>query len=267
MNTTVAEAEAEVRALVQSVRDDPEGRLRLRERFYRVYGEVAGWPEGFGISELDFLRWEIHRGVLNTTGSPWWSQVNLDFLYSSELAGRLYQLDLDPATLPLPVQFWIEYFRRPSEVTWYRAHNGTIVQGYLDYPFLAERESEPEQTFLNIVLYRLLFAQSLTEEHHPIIAELAHFLANPLSPSVDILVHVPDFYPDHYPLTPSEVRDVLHRSLTLDGLAADVLDDVVILPQLTHLYREASKWLRQPALEGLIAAGRPSYPAVLRTPA
>ncbi len=258
---TIAQVEAEVHALVEAVRDSPQGRLAMREAFYRIYGDAQGWPEGYGTSELDFLSWEVSRGVLDPgSGSPWWSNVNLDFIYFSQLAGRLQELGLDSPDLPVPVQHWLEYFRKPSAISWYRAHNGSIVQSYLDYADLAARESAPEQAFLNIVLYRLLFAEALTEGHGDIVAEILRFLANPLSPSVDILIHVPDFYPDHYPLTESEIRDVMHRSLTLEGLAADFLDLVIIHPQLTHLYRESARWLRQPALESLVKDGQPVYP-------
>jgi hypothetical protein len=262
MPKTLPEIEAEVRALVDTVRDDPQGRIRLRETFYKTYGEVAGWPEGYGISELDFLRWEVQRGVLDpVTGSPWWRNVNLDFIYSSQLAGRLQELAMDPSGLAVPVQAWLEYFRKPSATTWYRAHNCSIVQGYLDYPNAAAKETAAEQTFLNIVLYRLLFAEYMEEGGGHLLGAIGRLLANPLSPSIDILVHVPDFYPDHYPLTPSEIRDVMHRSLSSEGLLEAFFDEVIILPQLTHLYQKAAGWLQQPALTTFVRDGQPIYPA------
>ena len=61
--------------LVESVRDDPEGRYQLRVAFYKKYGFAKDSGAGYGTSELAFLRWEIERGVLNPVaaaqpGSP-----------------------------------------------------------------------------------------------------------------------------------------------------------------------------------------------------
>ena len=53
------------------------------------------------------------------------------------------------------------FARRPSSLSWYRAHNITIVGAYLDHRDLAEGENRVERFFINLVLLRLLYAHAL----------------------------------------------------------------------------------------------------------
>ena len=91
--TTMISAPAVQR--VAEVRDDPEGRYRLRVGFYQKYGFAKDGGAGYGASELAFLRWEIERGVLNPLdhpaqpGSRWWRDVNDDFLLAAEQAADI----------------------------------------------------------------------------------------------------------------------------------------------------------------------------------
>ncbi len=268
----ISELEREARAKVDSVADDPQGRLELRREFYRKFG-FGGQQEiptvfGFGSSELAFLQWEVDRGVLNpingsaTPGSTWWRNVNLDFLYYSELAALAHDRGIDASVLPTATRAWMEYIAQPNSKNWYRAHNTTIVTGYLGRLPEALAESRCEQCFMNVVLYRLLYAQGLVEGVE--MGRLGEMLANPELPSVDVIVHLPDFYPKHYPLTPSDVRHVMHRAHSLEELAVILLDDICILPQLTSLYIEASKWAGCPELCTYVIDGEPVYPT--RTP-
>jgi len=48
--------------------------------------------------------------------------------------------------------------RRPR---WYRAHNASVVEGYLEHRDLAEAEGEAERFFMNVALARVLFAHAL----------------------------------------------------------------------------------------------------------
>jgi hypothetical protein len=92
--------EEETRRRVDQVKNDPEGRYRLREEFYQKYGFGEDGGADYGASELAFMRWEIERGVLNPPddprqpGSPWWRAVNEEFLYLSELAAAVYEAGL-----------------------------------------------------------------------------------------------------------------------------------------------------------------------------
>jgi hypothetical protein len=266
---------------VASVRDDPEGRYQLRVAFYEKYGFSRDGGSGYGASELEFLRWEIDRGVLNPLdhatrpGSRWWREVNDDFLLAGEQAADVAE-GLAPAEqFGEPVEFWLEYFRRPSRQAWYRAHNGSIAAGYLARGAAAGNECSAEQIFLNMVLYRLLYAQALVEGEAPgilyaivrrlfghaaLLDKLESLIADPRGPSVDVLVHLPDFYPRHYPLSDDDIRSILDKSHGPEQDAVELMDRVLISPYLGKLYRLAAGWLSTPRLCELVHDGRPCYP-------
>jgi uncharacterized protein with NAD-binding domain and iron-sulfur cluster len=110
------------------------------------------------------------------------------------------------------------------------------VSGYLDQVDAAKRENRPEQIFMNVVLYRLLYAQAMAEGAPMGLAELGEILADPGLPAVDVLVHLPDFYPRHYPLTQEDIKHIMDEGHSLEEDAAKFLDDVLILPHLSKLY-------------------------------
>ncbi len=257
---------------VASVADDPAGRLHMREAFYArfgfgaalvVGGQLAAGGDsrfGFGRSELDFLRWEMARGVLDPVhGSPWWRAVNLEFLCASRLAELGHDAGLGPEGAPAAAQAWLHYIAAPSSLSWYRAHNTSIIAGYVARLELAANEPRSEQIFINMVLYRLLYAQGMVEGFA--FGRLGTFLADPELPSVDLLVHLPDFYPRHYPLSTEDMRHVMHRGHSLEEAATRCLDEVLIHPQLTRLYQKAAGWDQTPALPAWVVRGEPVYPS------
>lgn len=265
----LVELEREARRRVREVRDQPQGRLRLREVFYENYGfpERAGVARhGFGKSELDFLAWEIERGVLNSPqhpekpGSPWWRAVNEDFLYWGELAALVQGSQLPQGQAPRLVRHWLRYIKEPSAVTWYRAHNASIIQAYLDHVPRAMQESPGEQLFMNVVLYRVLYAQAMVEGCDYAFADLGRLLANPCFPAVHVLLELPDFYPRSYPLSEQEVRDLMHCGHDLADVVVDVFDEFFILPNVQELYQEASGWNQIQDLLRLVEDRRPVYP-------
>ncbi|MDQ3031766.1 MAG: NAD(P)-binding protein [Myxococcota bacterium] len=262
--TTLEELEREARDRVAAVRDDPEARYAMRARFYAKWGGDGGGGPGLGRSELDFLRWEIERGVLHAPaegGSPWWRAVNERLLYAAELA-TLLEERLPALEVGLgPVRLWREYMRAPTPKSWYRAHNGSIASGYLDEVTLAHAEPWSERVFVNVVLYRLLYAQGLVEGVD--LGRLGEILADPRLPSVEMLLDLPAFYPRHYVLSKADIANVLQRGHSLEDDAAAALDDLFVIPELTALYRHAAGWTMQPGLERLLALGRPSYPGDL----
>lgn len=233
--------------------NDPEARFVIREKFYQKFGRdfsilrriwrfiiylITG-GEGEGHSELDFLRWEIDRGVLNplnesiNKGSPWWRNVNLDFIVISETAGEIALKKQQTEVHNNEISHWLNYIEKRTGKSWYRAHNASITRGFLNRIEEAKLESHYEQAFMNEVLTRLLFAQSM-EEDSSIFKNLGIDLANPLLSSVDIMVHLPDFYPDNYPLTKDDVRNILHKGYGLEGDLEDWLDEKLIIPHLRH---------------------------------
>ncbi len=256
---------------IAAVRDDPEGRFAIRHRFYQQFGFGRPRHAGYGESELAFLRWEIERGVLNPIsvpkpGSPWWAAVNETLLLDGEIAARAWDRGVVDEPIGPGAKAWIKYFHDPSPRSWYIAHNTSIVFGYMAHTELARAESQPEQQFMNIVLYRLLYAHAMVEGAHIAWGRLGVFLANPKSPAVNTLMELPDFYPRHYPLTPEDIRHVCHRGHSLADLAADVLDGAFCIPHLDELYRSAAGWLGTPLLEKLHQGRAPCYPIDLSVP-
>jgi uncharacterized protein with NAD-binding domain and iron-sulfur cluster len=269
--TTIAELEQKARNIVDRVSDNPEDRYQLRVSFYKKYGFGGENDLGYGDSELAFLRWEIDRGVLNNmhdtanSGSAWWRAVNSDFIYNSELAGLIYEAGIPSIGVSDQVAYWLNYIQNPSPVSWYKAHNSSIIAGYLDHTEKAHTEGKPEQLFTNIVLYRLLFAQVMVEDpYHDLIGKLARTIASPSSPAVNILVHIPDFYPRHYPLTSADIANVTHKSHHLMNIPEDILDEWIILPHLNELYHLIALKLNIPPLENLQDENKPIYPDIIK---
>ena len=55
------------------------------------------------------------------------------------------------------MRLWLEFVATPTPSHWYRAHNASIVAGYLEHEGLAEEESTPERFFMNVALARVLY--------------------------------------------------------------------------------------------------------------
>ncbi len=257
--------EAEAQRIVEGVSDSPEGRYDLRLAFYKKYGHAID-PEkdGLGNSELAFMRWEIDRGVLNPLngakpGSLWWRKVNSHFLYVSQLAQLIYEEGLTfNDALDHPVIHWINYIKTPNEVTWYKAHNSSIIAGYKVANDLAYKETIYERCFMSIVLYRLLYAQSMVEG--VAIGILGEIFANPRGEAVAIITDIASFYPSKYPLSKKDIGYVLHKAHNLPGILEDLFDEVLVLPELGKLYKEAAKWNQAAVLLSYIENNKPKYP-------
>lgn len=263
---SLPELTARARADVDRVWADAEQRYAMREAFYRRWGKATDGGAGIGRSELDFMRWEIDRGVLRTPsegGSHWWRKVNGGLLYDARLAELVLDEapELDPGT-PAS-RHWIDFMRSSDASAWprlwYRAHNTSIASGYLSAVEEAMEEPHSERVFVNMVLYRVLYAQALVEGEA--LGLLGRILADPRMPSVEALLDLPGYYPDHYPMTAAELKDVQGRGHSIPADLLDVvLDEVLILPELGVLYQRASVWLALPELEMLVTDGRPDYP-------
>lgn len=270
MNDHLKNLENEVWKYVETLRTNPEARLKSREAFYKKFGQETKLEEfGYGDSEIAFLGWE-ERCVLRPPdakppGSEWWSEVNLWFIYLSELGDKAYEVNFPKSQLPVAAQFWVAFIENPNSVNWYRAHNSSIIDGYFKYPHLAEKESVPEKIFINMVLYRLLFAQSMVEGQS-VFPKLSRILGDPRGMAVRFITHLDAYYPSHYPMTKEEIADVLGRTHSLDELGVKFLDDVLIEPELTHLYQMASTWNRQPGLTAFVVKHKPAYPNGVQLP-
>ncbi|WP_109300973.1 hypothetical protein [Aquimarina sp. AU474] len=252
------------KGIVLNVSDNPQGRYKLRYEFYQKYGDpFIKRKEGLGNSELAFINWEIKRGTLNPIhaqhpGSPWWRAVNSHFLYMATLAQLIKESGETFIGLPVAVNFWLEFINTPNECSWYRAHNSSIIAGYQEADTLAFKENIYEQYFMNIVLYRVLYAQSMVEGVN--FGVLGKIFGNPRGCAVSIITDIEAFYPSHYPLSKKDIQYVTHRAHNLIGLIEDVFDKLFILPHLDELYAEAAKWNNSPILLKYIKNNKPLYP-------
>lgn len=255
----------EARRRVGAVRDDPEGRYLLVEAFYDQH-PVPG-PDWYGRSELDFMRWEIERGVLNSPqdrtqpGSPWWRAVNETIIRDAIEAGLLVDAGQWEASVP-SVGRWMDFLSAPAAASWYRAHNASVLRGYIDAALLARRERPAEQFLMNLVLARVLFAQALADAapfaagDRPLLARL---LSDPRLPAVALAMEVPDFYPRTYPLEAGEEEILERRAHSADDDALAAID-AEPCSNIEELFAYATKALDAPELARFIDRGLVCYP-------
>jgi hypothetical protein len=229
---------------VAGVRDDPAARLVLMERLF--HGPTGRAPRHlpFKRAALSFMRWQAQRGVLNPldaspAGSVWWRAMNERLLRDGcEAVGLLGGL-AGNASSPV-VRLWLEFSERPTGRNWYRAHNASIVGGYLEHRELAEAERAPERFFLNVALVRVLYAHALVGATSLALGRLAPLglLGDPRLGMAGVFLSLRRVLPNHYPL-----------ELDVDSYVADeqrlgrLLDYAVIVPRLQRLY----EWSRRGA--------------------
>jgi hypothetical protein len=243
-----AEAARQAERNVAGVRDDPHGRLQLLDR---SYGDDDHWCR----AERAFMEWEVRRGVLNPVGgSPWWRAVNERLLLDVEQARLLAEWG------ETTTDWWMAFFDRPSPQTWYRAHNASVIAGYLSAAPLALHENDHEQKLMNLILMRVLYAQLMEEEgplHPGPMAHIGRLFADPRSFGIGGIVKVPTFYPPHYPLS---TDDAEHHHHWARSLFLVLVDEDVVIPRLEKLYWYVSSVLHIPRLVHLAVRGMPSYP-------
>lgn len=249
--------------LVVAVHENPDQRLKLA---------ASGYPDhlsAYGQSELRFLRWELARGVLHpTSGSGWWRAVNNRLLRDKLEARMLTQIvkavepDSDAAHVSVAstpgAQLWLDFLHSPSPITWYRAHNRSIVSGYLENDHLAAAESPPERFMINVMLARVLLTHTLIERPALTLGRFARLgprIANPRSSSVGLFLDLHNVFPLRYPVQENTIQEVI----ALEGRVARVIDYGLMLPRLAAIYEFAATCLGEPRLETLIANGTFTY--------
>ncbi len=262
---------AEARRRAAAVRDDPEDRYRLAKAFY----DSTSGPEieGYGRAELAFMRWEIERGVLNAPharprpGSPWWRSVNERIIRDALEASLIAEGSGEPSSPA--VGMWLAFLSAPSPVTWYRAHNASVLTGYTKAAHLAAREAPNEQFLMNLVLARVLYAQALAEGESFAVGGdplIARFLSDPRSPAVPVVMEIPDFYPRSYPLDALE-ETLLERRARSSEEEALALIDQEACENLEELFAFAAKSLALDDIARFIHGKLPCYPhGLLREP-
>jgi hypothetical protein len=246
---------------VARVRDDPAGRLALMARVF--HGPTGRAPRHlpFRRAALSFMRWQARRGVLDPLGasppgSPWWRAVNERLLRDGcETVALLGALAGRPSSQA--VRVWLEFSAKPTGRNWYRAHNASIVGGYLQHRQLAEAEGAPERFFMNVALVRVLYAHALVGAPRLALGRLAplgRLLGDPRLGMAGAFLSLSRVLPNRYPLD----RDV-DRYIAQEQRLGRMLDYAVIAPRLQPLYEWSADELTEPRLLELVRQGNPIY--------
>ena len=240
-----ADALASAEAQVAAVRDDPAGRLALMARVFRGPTGRAPRHLPFRRAALSFMRWQARRGVLapldaSPPGSVWWRAVNERLLRDGCETVALIGGSAGEPSSPA-VRLWLAFGERPTGRNWYRAHNASIVAGYLEHRDLAEEESAPERFFMNVALVRVLYAHALAAAPGLSLgrfAPLGRLLGDPRLGMAGAFLSLGRVLPDRYPLG----LDV-ERYIADEQRLGRLLDYAVILPRLQRLYEwSAGSW-------------------------
>jgi hypothetical protein len=246
---------------VAAVRDDPAARLALMARLFKGPTGRAPRHLPFRRAALSFMRWQSRRGVLNPLdasppGSVWWRAVNERLLRDGcETIALLGGLAGDPSSRA--VRLWVEFGARPTGRNWYRAHNASIVAGYLEHRDLAEAEGAPERFFMNVALLRVLYAHALAAAPRLALgrfAPLGRVLGDPRLGMAGAFLSLRRVLPNRYPLA----LDV-ERYIAAEQRLGRMLDYAVIAPRLQRLYEWSAEELGEPRLLELVRDGNPIY--------
>jgi hypothetical protein len=248
-------------AQVAAARDDPAARLALLARTY--HGPTGRAPRHlpFRRAALSFMRWQVQRGLLapldaSPAGSAWWRAMNARLLRDGcEVIALAGGLGGDPSSEA--VQVWLKFVAAPTPSCWYRAHNASIVAGYLEHERLAHAETAPERFFMNVALVRVLYAHALVAAPRLALgrlAPLARILGDPRLGVTGAFLSLRRVIPNHYPLT----RDVEWYIADEQPLGR-LLDYTVIAPRLQRLYEWSARELGASRLLDLVRDGSPTY--------
>jgi hypothetical protein len=248
-------------ASVSAVRDDPGGRLALMRSQYRVPPDVDRGYLPYRQAASAFMRWQLRRGLLDAVdaprpGSPWWRAINERLLYDVGEARALAFGHPGPPTSPT-VAAWLEFIRRPSAARWYRAHNMSVVGGYLEHEQLAACEGRIERFFINVVLVRVLYAHAMVAAPRLALGWLAPagpLLGDPRLGMTGIFLSLSRVLPDRYPL-----GDDIAPYAQLEHGLGHLLDVGVITPRVGRLYAWSAGELNTPGLQRLLSGPTPCY--------
>ena len=254
-------ARAWAEAQVAAARDDPAARLALLARTYRGPSGRAPRHLPFRRAAVSFMRWQAQRGVLNPAdasppGSGWWRAVNERLLRDGCEAVALVGDLPGPPSSPA-VRLWLDFITTPTPRHWYRAHNASIVAGYLEHRPLAGPEGTAERFFMNVALARVLFTHAAVAAPRLALGRLGPLgpvAADPRLGVAGAFLSLRRVLPDHYPL-PLDAEVYIAGEQRLGRL----LDYAVIVPRLQPLYEWSAGELGEPRLLDLVRDGHPIY--------
>jgi hypothetical protein len=245
-----------VEVRLRGVSDVPSGRLALRGAFYSRHG---GALARLGRAELDFIQWEIERGLLNPLagdppGSAYWRSAQEAVARDAEVASEALAAGISLAGAPEGVVAWAAAIRAPDAARWYAAHNRSLVLGMRAVASAARTESVAEQRFINLALRRVLAAELLVvgAVRRPF-RPFARAAADPRVGTVRALTRARWLYPRRYPL-PSGWMD--HPAQRAWGSAERALAYLLLDPAAARPITDA----HLQALFGPVSADELQYP-------
>ena len=246
---------------IAAARDDPAARLALMERLFQGPTGRAPRHLPFRRAALSFMRWQAQRGLLNPLdtsppGSVWWRAMNERLLRDGcEAIALVGGLRGDPSSQA--VLLWLEFAATPTPACWYRAHNASIVAGYLEHQGHALEENAPERFFMNVALARVLYAHALVAAPRLALGRFgspARFLGDPRLGMAGAFLSLRRVIPNNYPLT----RDV-EWYIADEQRFGRLVDYAVIAPRLRRLYEWSAEEICAPRLRELVRDGSPIY--------
>ena len=246
---------------LDAARDDPAARLALLRSLYAQRAPTGQSYIPYGRAASSFMRWQIDRGLLNRVeapdrtppGSPWWRAVNEQLLRDTidgwaEPAGR---------SRSTAARHTARFVEHPTPRTWYRAHNASVVSGYLAYQNLADQEDRVERFFLNLVLVRVLYAHALVAAPATALswaAPLAPLLGDPRLGMTGVFMSLARVLPRSYP-----VGDDVDRYVVNESGFGRLLDVGIIRPRVRDLFEWSAHALELPELLTLVVGDVPAY--------
>jgi hypothetical protein len=247
---------------VRAVRDDPHARYELMARLHQdPRGRRTLRHAPYRRAALSFMRWQLARGLLHPLessppGSPWWRAVNERVLIDGcEAVAIATGRPGKPSTQA--GRYWLKFLAEPTPHAWYRAHNASIVAGYLENEQSAEQEVLAERFFMNVALLRVLYAHALVASPRLALGRLAlvaPVLGDPRLGLAGVFLSLHRVVPERYPLT----RDA-DQYVADEQRLGRFLDYGFIAPRLQPLYEWSATELHAPGLLTLIRNGSPIY--------
>ena len=258
----IPSAADQAESTIAAIRGDVGRRLNVAAAFY---DPLPGRPpiQGYRRAELAFMRWQAGRGVFASLdsaqpGSAWWQAVNEALLRDAWEARHLLHEAAGSPSRPA-VTRWVEFLENPSPRSWYRAHNASVVAGYIQHRQLADAEVAVERFFMDVALGRVLFVQALVSDPRLALGRwlwpLGRRLGDPRWLGANLYLSMRNVLPDRYPLTGVTIDEVLAAENTIGRL----IDYGVLLPRAQALYEFVAEDLNEPALLEFISHGNLVY--------
>jgi len=197
------------------------------------------------------------HSILGSPAAEWWRSVNEDLLRDAGEADRLMAGRPGTASRPA-VSRWVDFLRKPSAKAWYRAHNSSIIAGYLEHRQLSAAELPVERFFMDVALCRVLYVHAVVTRPKLALGRLqaaGRLIGDPRLRGANLFLSLRNILPNRYPLTGISIGEILDA----ENYAGRLIDYGVILPRIQELYDFTAADLHEPRLLSLIRDGSPVY--------